>query len=105
MGAGYRLRGGQALLPVLGRRKDRQECLSSTESSATLRMAVVMSGERHAVVLVLDDDPNVGEFVKAALPETAYRVVWRRTSEDAIRAAGEEPPDIAVVDIGLSADG
>ena len=62
-------------------------------------------GDRQAVVLVLDDDPNVGEFVKAALPESTYRVVWRRTAEDAIRTAGEQPPDIALVDIGLSADG
>jgi EAL domain-containing protein (putative c-di-GMP-specific phosphodiesterase class I)/DNA-binding response OmpR family regulator len=64
-----------------------------------------MSGDRQAVVLVLDDDPNVGDFIKASLPETAYRVVCRRTSEDAIAAAGDEPPDLAVVDISLSADG
>src|SRR5918912_2631666 len=64
-----------------------------------------MIGDRQAVVLVLDDDPNVGQFVKAALPETSYRVVWQPTSEEAIRAAGEERPDVAVVDIGLSADG
>ena len=61
--------------------------------------------DRQAVVLVLDDDPNVGEFVRATLPETTYRVVWRPTAHEAIRAAGDEPPDIAVVDIGLSADG
>src|ERR1041385_2830788 len=64
-----------------------------------------MSGDRQAVVLVLDDDPNVGDFVRATLPEKTYRVLWHRTSEDAIRAAAEEPPDVAVVDIGLSADG
>jgi len=64
-----------------------------------------MSSDRQAVVLVLDDDPNIGDFVKAALPEKTYRVLWHRTSEDAIRAAAEEPPDLAVVDIGLSADG
>src|ERR1043165_5510356 len=64
-----------------------------------------MSGDRQAVVLVLDDDPNVGDFVRATLPEKTYRVLWHRTSEDAIRAAAEEPPDVAVVGIGLSADG
>ena len=44
------------------------------------------TGDRQAVVLVLDDDPNVGEFVRATLPGTTYRVVWKRTSEDAIRS-------------------
>jgi len=61
--------------------------------------------DRQAVVLVLDDDPNVGAFVRATLPEETYRVVWRPTADAAIRAADEEPPDVAVVDIGLSADG
>ena len=64
-----------------------------------------MNVDRQAVVLVLDDDPNVGAFVRATLPETGYRVVWRPTAHEAIRAAGDEPPDVAVVDIGLSADG
>jgi len=61
--------------------------------------------DRQAVVLVLDDDPNVGEFVRSTLPETTYRVVWRPTADDAIRAAAEEPPDLALVDIGLNSDG
>ncbi|HET7436480.1 MAG TPA: EAL domain-containing response regulator [Thermoanaerobaculia bacterium] len=57
------------------------------------------------MILVLDDDENVGTFIRAALPDTSYRVVWRANVAAAIAAADEEKPDLAIVDIGLDGDG
>ena len=57
--------------------------------------------QKQAVVLVLDDEESVGTLVKAALPGKSFRIVWRPNVEDAIKALGEESPDIALVDIDL----
>ena len=57
--------------------------------------------KKQAVVLVLDDEESVGTLVKAALPGKSFRIVWRPNVEDAIKALGEESPDIALVDIDL----
>jgi len=64
-----------------------------------------MSRSNHAVVLVLDDEEMVGTFVRAALPETKYRTIWRPDVESAIAAVHDEPPDLALVDIGLAEEG
>src|SRR5688572_24254828 len=60
-----------------------------------------MARNRQAVVLILDDDESVGIFVRAALSETTYRTIWRSTVADAVAAAEEDPPDLALVDIDL----
>jgi EAL domain-containing protein (putative c-di-GMP-specific phosphodiesterase class I)/CheY-like chemotaxis protein len=54
--------------------------------------------------LILDDDESVGIFVRAALSETTYRTLWRANVADAIAAAEEDPPDLALVDIDLGGD-
>jgi EAL domain-containing protein (putative c-di-GMP-specific phosphodiesterase class I)/DNA-binding response OmpR family regulator len=63
-----------------------------------------MPRNRQAVVLILDDDESVGIFVRAALSETTYRTLWRSNVADAIAAAEEDPPDLALVDIDLGGD-
>ena len=63
-----------------------------------------MPRNRQAVVLILDDDESVGIFVRAALSETTYRTLWRANVADAIAAAEEDPPDLALVDIDLGGD-
>jgi EAL domain-containing protein (putative c-di-GMP-specific phosphodiesterase class I)/DNA-binding response OmpR family regulator len=60
-----------------------------------------MARNRQAVVLILDDDESVGIFVRAALSETTYRTLWRSNVADAVAAAEEDPPDLALVDIDL----
>lgn len=60
-----------------------------------------MARGKQAVILVLDDDEAVGAFVRAVLTETSYRIVWRASVAEAIAAAEEEPPDLALVDIEL----
>ncbi|HYO77106.1 MAG TPA: EAL domain-containing protein [Thermoanaerobaculia bacterium] len=61
-----------------------------------------MTRTTQAVILVLDDDETIGAFVRAAMSEVSYRTVWCSPVGDAIAAADEERPDIALVDIDLS---
>ena len=57
------------------------------------------------LVLVLDDDENVGRFVRGTLKEPRYRTMWYADAAAAIAAADAEPPDVALVDIGLEGTG
>jgi EAL domain-containing protein (putative c-di-GMP-specific phosphodiesterase class I)/DNA-binding response OmpR family regulator len=58
---------------------------------------------RQAVVLVLDDDESVGTFVRAALSETNHRTVWCSDVAGALAMVEDDPPDLALIDIELSA--
>ena len=60
---------------------------------------------RQAVVLVLDDEESVGTFVRAALPETSYRTLWRPDVAAAIATIEDDTPDLALLDISLANDG
>jgi EAL domain-containing protein (putative c-di-GMP-specific phosphodiesterase class I)/DNA-binding response OmpR family regulator len=53
------------------------------------------------LVLVLDDDENVGHFVRGTLREPKYRTVWCPTVSDAMSLLAAETPAVALVDIGL----
>jgi EAL domain-containing protein (putative c-di-GMP-specific phosphodiesterase class I)/DNA-binding response OmpR family regulator len=64
-----------------------------------------MSRSAQAVVLVLDDEEMIGTFVRAALPETKFRTIWRPDVASAIAAVAADPPDLALLDIGLDAEG
>ncbi len=55
-----------------------------------------------ASVLVLDDDENVGRFVRAALPDSSYHTLWCGDVQGAIRTVDEHEPDIVLIDIGIS---
>ena len=56
-------------------------------------------------VLVLDDDENVGQFVRGALKEPRYRTVWVPDLARAIESVDRELPDVALIDIGLDGSG
>lgn len=57
---------------------------------------------RQAVILLVDDDPEIGAYVRATLSDTNYRVTWCSDVAGAIRAVEEEAPDLALVDITLA---
>lgn len=61
--------------------------------------------EGQRLVLVLDDDENVGQFVRLTLREPRYRTVWCGDVGGAIDAVSRERPDVALVDIGLDGTG
>jgi EAL domain-containing protein (putative c-di-GMP-specific phosphodiesterase class I)/DNA-binding response OmpR family regulator len=62
-----------------------------------------MARTRSATVLVLDDDANVGAFVREVLSGSRYRTVWCPDVEGALKTVAADPPDLALVDIDLGA--
>ncbi|MEZ0347228.1 MAG: response regulator transcription factor [Thermus sp.] len=55
-----------------------------------------------ARILLVEDDPQVGELVKRFLEKEGLSVVWARAGREALREAFEgEKPDLVVLDRGL----
>ena len=52
-------------------------------------------------ILVVDDEPQIGRMLKTQLAARDYDVVHVTTGHDALLAAGEEPPDLVLLDLGL----
>jgi len=52
-------------------------------------------------ILVVDDDDCFGVLVVSIAKEAGYDVVRASRGEDALHLAREDPPDVAVLDIGL----
>lgn len=57
------------------------------------------------LVLVLDDDENVGRLVEGMLRGPKYRTAWVPTVAEAISIADAEVPDVVLIDIGLVGGG
>jgi DNA-binding response OmpR family regulator len=51
------------------------------------------------LVLVVDDDPSILNFIKPNLEARGYKVVTASTGEDAILVAQKEKPDLIILDI------
>jgi DNA-binding response OmpR family regulator len=54
-----------------------------------------------AAVLLVEDEPSVGELVRTYLSRDGYSVVWVRSGEDALVELDRRPVRIVVLDIGL----
>src|SRR5262249_13367376 len=52
-------------------------------------------------VLLVEDEPSVGELVRSYLTRDGYRVIWVRSGEDALVELGRHPIRMVVLDIGL----
>jgi len=55
-----------------------------------------------ARVLILDDEPIVGERLKASLEMTGFRVDAFHSSEDALNKLEEEDYDVLITDLKMS---
>ena len=64
-----------------------------------------MARTRQAQVLVLDDDAEVGAFVREVLSGSRYRTEWCTDVEGALRSVAREVPHLAIVDIDLGEKG
>lgn len=56
---------------------------------------------RRPDVLLVEDDPAVGEAVKGLLEQSAFVVRWARLGRDAVTQMDDAPADVVVLDIGL----
>jgi DNA-binding response OmpR family regulator len=52
-------------------------------------------------VLLVEDEPSVGELVRGYLTRDGYTVLWVRSGEDAITELGRHPVRLVLLDIGL----
>jgi DNA-binding response OmpR family regulator len=54
-----------------------------------------------ATVMVVEDEPNIGNLVRTYLAREGYTVIWVRSGEDALTELGRHPVRLVVLDIGL----
>ncbi|TDR76660.1 response regulator [Paludibacterium purpuratum] len=52
-------------------------------------------------ILVVEDDPLIGDGLKAGLAQLGFAVDWLNSGKDALYAMGAAPYDAAVLDLGL----
>ena len=52
-------------------------------------------------ILLVEDEPSVGELVRGYLSRDGYRVVWVRSGEDALAELDRHPVRMVLLDIGL----
>jgi DNA-binding response OmpR family regulator len=52
-------------------------------------------------VLLVEDEPSVGELVRGYLSRDGYRVIWVRSGEDALVEIDRHPVRLVLLDIGL----
>src|SRR6476660_3059534 len=52
-------------------------------------------------VLLVEDEPSVGELVRGYLMRDGYRVIWVRSGEDALVELDRHRVRIVILDIGL----
>jgi DNA-binding response OmpR family regulator len=52
-------------------------------------------------ILLVEDEPSVGELVRGYLQRDGYRVVWVRSGEEALTELERHPVKLVVLDIGL----
>ncbi|HZE41336.1 MAG TPA: response regulator transcription factor [Stackebrandtia sp.] len=54
-----------------------------------------------AVVLLIEDDPNVSAALSRALIKVGHHVRAETTALEALRSVTSEPPDVVILDLGL----
>lgn len=54
-----------------------------------------------ATVMVVEDEPNIGNLVRTYLAREGYTVIWVRSGEEALTELGRHPVRLVVLDIGL----
>ncbi len=57
--------------------------------------------QKNETILVVEDDPQIQDFIMYALAEEGYGVVKARGVEEAMRKLKAKNPDIMVLDLGL----
>src|SRR5262245_52751879 len=72
----------------------------------TLSMSAIHAAMPQGVrVLVVDDDPRVRRIVVSTLVRVGFHVVAADDGTPAIAVAEANPPDVAVVDLGMPTSG
>lgn len=54
-----------------------------------------------AVVLVVEDDPQIRRFLRATLSDNGYYYLEAATAQEGLRQVGMQHPDLIILDLGL----
>jgi DNA-binding response OmpR family regulator len=54
-----------------------------------------------AMIMVVEDEPNIGALVRTYLHRAGYEVLWVRSGEDALAELRRHPIKLVVLDLGL----
>jgi two-component system response regulator ResD len=54
-----------------------------------------------ALIMVVEDEPNIGALVRTYLERAGFRALWVRSGEDALTELGRHAVKLMVLDIGL----
>ncbi len=54
-----------------------------------------------ALIMVVEDEPNIGALVRTYLERAGFRSLWVRSGEEAFAELGRHPVKLVVLDIGL----
>lgn len=53
------------------------------------------------LILVIEDEPQIRRFLRAALADTGHRVIEAETGKQGLTQATTQPPDAIILDLGL----
>ena len=53
------------------------------------------------VIIVVEDEPDIRRFLRAALLSSGYRLVEATTGQEGLQAAETRQPDLVILDLGL----
>jgi len=73
----------------------------SASLGARLRAEARMGAPSTMSILVIEDDPKTGDYLKKGLRESGYAVDLARTGTDGLHMALENPYDLVVLDVML----
>jgi DNA-binding response OmpR family regulator len=54
-----------------------------------------------ALIMVVEDEPNIGALIRTYLERAGFRALWVRSGEDALAELGRHAVRLMVLDIGL----
>jgi two-component system KDP operon response regulator KdpE len=60
-----------------------------------------MTSPPEPLVLLVDDEPQLRRFLRAALPAQGYRLIEAATGREALALAGAHSPELVLLDLGL----
>lgn len=60
-----------------------------------------MSEKKRCLVLIVEDDPSIAEFVESALGDEGYEVLVTPSGEEGLRQAAKERPALILLDMIL----
>lgn len=55
----------------------------------------------HPLVLLIEDEPPIRRFLRAALTNNGYRLIEAASGQEGICLAATQPPDLIILDLGL----